>query len=230
MLAAFVAGAVLGIVANSVPTAASKSVTVQLIRRCPQQRDCLPEKVVRGMKDETSKIWSLLDVRIDWIESRGRPNLGRRRHGPAGGECRADASAVFDERRGPGSAPFARYTLRNWRGTSVGHTSEALRGRDTRCSFPELAAHALRPVSLTCARARLGSRDRPLSARDVSAHGARSHASALPAVGAPRIRNTPALRSGSGRPWRSAFVSTCRGSHRRCLESLTCSLPRPRAR
>ena len=32
MLAAFVAGAVLGIVANSVPTAAPKSVTVLLIR------------------------------------------------------------------------------------------------------------------------------------------------------------------------------------------------------
>ena len=68
MLAAFVAGAVLGIVANSVPTAAPKSVTVQLIRRCPQQRDCLREKVVRGMKDETSKVWSMFDVRIDWID------------------------------------------------------------------------------------------------------------------------------------------------------------------
>jgi hypothetical protein len=68
MLAGFIAGAVLGIVANSVPTAAPKTVTLKLIRRCPQQRDCLPEKVVRGMKDETSKIWSFFDVRIDWID------------------------------------------------------------------------------------------------------------------------------------------------------------------
>ena len=68
MLAAFIAGAVLGIVANSVPTAPPKSVTVQLIRRCPQQRDCLPPSVVQRMKDETSKVWSLFDVRIDWVD------------------------------------------------------------------------------------------------------------------------------------------------------------------
>jgi hypothetical protein len=68
MLAAFIAGAVLGIVANSVPTAPPKSVTVQLIRRCPQQRDCLRPSVVQRMKDETSKVWSLFDVRIDWID------------------------------------------------------------------------------------------------------------------------------------------------------------------
>ncbi len=36
MLAAFVAGAVLGIVANSVPTAAPKTVTVKLIRKCAE--------------------------------------------------------------------------------------------------------------------------------------------------------------------------------------------------
>ena len=201
MLAAFVAGAVLGIMTNGVPTAAPNSVTVMLIRKCAQQRDCLREKVVRGMKDETSKIFSFFDVRIDWIDP-GDPNLGRRRHGPAGGECRADASGVFEERRRPGSAPFARYTLRNWRGTSVGHTSEASRGSgiDTRWAIHEPSEHPLRPVSRTCARARLGSRDRPLPARDVSAHGARSHACALLAVGAPRIRHTAALRSGSGRP------------------------------
>ena len=68
MLAAFVPVAVLGIMANSVPTAAPKSVTVQLIRRCPQQRDCLRPMAVRGMKDETSKVSSFFDVRIDWID------------------------------------------------------------------------------------------------------------------------------------------------------------------
>jgi hypothetical protein len=67
MLEAFIAGAVLGIVGNSVPTAPSKSVTVQLIRRC-QQRDCLRPSVVQLMKDETSKVWSLFDVRIDWVD------------------------------------------------------------------------------------------------------------------------------------------------------------------
>lgn len=88
MLAAFVAGAVLGIVANSVPTAAPKSVTVKLIRRCPQQRDCLPEKVVRGMKDETSKIWSLFDVRIDWID-------------PGDPTSAVDVTVLLEESAGP---------------------------------------------------------------------------------------------------------------------------------
>ena len=69
MLAAFIGAAVLGIMANNVPTAAAKSITVQLIRRCPQQRDCLRPMAVRGMKDETSKVWSLFDARIDWIDS-----------------------------------------------------------------------------------------------------------------------------------------------------------------
>ena len=68
MLAAFVAGAVLGIVAISLPTEAPKSVTVKLIRRCAGQRDCLQSGVVRGMKVETSKVWSFFDVRIDSID------------------------------------------------------------------------------------------------------------------------------------------------------------------
>src|SRR5262245_41442401 len=68
MLAAFIAGAVLGIVGNSVGTGPLKSVTVQLIRRCPQQRDCLQPRVVQLMKDETSKVWSLFDVGINWID------------------------------------------------------------------------------------------------------------------------------------------------------------------
>ena len=68
MLAAFIGGVVLGIMANNVATAPAKSITVQLIRRCPQQRDCLPPKIVRGMKDETSKVWSLFDARVDWID------------------------------------------------------------------------------------------------------------------------------------------------------------------
>jgi hypothetical protein len=68
MLAAFIAGAILGIVGNSVATGSLKSITVQLIRRCPQQRDCLQPRVVQLMKDETSKVWSLFDVRINWID------------------------------------------------------------------------------------------------------------------------------------------------------------------
>jgi hypothetical protein len=68
MLAAIIAGAVLGIVGNSVATGHLKSITVQLIRRCPQQRDCLQPRVVQSMKDETSRVWSLFDVRINWID------------------------------------------------------------------------------------------------------------------------------------------------------------------
>jgi hypothetical protein len=68
MLSAFIAGAVLGIVGNSVATGPLKSITVQLIRRCPQQHNCLPPRVVQSVKDETSKVWSLFDVRINWID------------------------------------------------------------------------------------------------------------------------------------------------------------------
>jgi hypothetical protein len=95
MLAAFVAGAVLGIVANSVPTAAPKSVTVKLLRRCAQQRDCLREKVVRGMKDETSKIWSYLDVRIDWID-------------PGDATSAVDVTVLLEESPGPVPQPFSK--------------------------------------------------------------------------------------------------------------------------
>ena len=68
MLAGFIAGSVLGVTASNIPTAFPKSITVQLIRRCPQQRDCLRPMAVRGMKDETSKVWSFFDARIDWID------------------------------------------------------------------------------------------------------------------------------------------------------------------
>jgi hypothetical protein len=89
MLAAFVAGAVLGIVANSVPTAAPKSITVKLIRNCAQQRDCLRESVVRGMKDETSKVWSFFDVRIDWIDPGDAPTSA------------IDVTVLLEESAGP---------------------------------------------------------------------------------------------------------------------------------
>jgi hypothetical protein len=68
MLAAVIAGAVLAIVGNSVATGPLKSITVQLIQRCPQQHDCLQPRVVQSMKDETSKVWSLFDVTINWID------------------------------------------------------------------------------------------------------------------------------------------------------------------
>jgi hypothetical protein len=68
MLATFIAGAVLEIMGNTIETGPPKSITVQLIRRCPQQRDCLQPSVVQRMKDETSKVWSFYDVRIDWID------------------------------------------------------------------------------------------------------------------------------------------------------------------
>ena len=96
MLAAFVAGAVLGIVANSVPTAAPKSVTVLLIRRCPQQRDCLREKVLRGMKDETSKIWSYFDVRIDSIDPGDAPTSA------------VDVTVLLEESAGPAPHAFSK--------------------------------------------------------------------------------------------------------------------------
>src|SRR5262245_15138985 len=68
MLSVVIAGAVLGMVGNGVATGPLKNVGVYLIRRCPPQHDCLRTTVVQSMKDETSRVLSLIDVKIDWID------------------------------------------------------------------------------------------------------------------------------------------------------------------
>jgi hypothetical protein len=69
MLASFVAVGVASALAGGTSTGFRSNVTVHLIPRCARPAGCLRPHVVRQMKDETSRIWSLLDVRIDWIDS-----------------------------------------------------------------------------------------------------------------------------------------------------------------
>ena len=69
MGASFVALAVASALAGGTFTGVRSHVTVHLIPRCARPARCLPPAVVRQMKDETSRIWSLLDVRIDWVDS-----------------------------------------------------------------------------------------------------------------------------------------------------------------
>ena len=69
MLASFLAVAVASALAGGTFTGFHSHVAVRLIPRCPPPARCLRPTVVRQMKDETTRIWSLLDVRIDWIDS-----------------------------------------------------------------------------------------------------------------------------------------------------------------
>jgi hypothetical protein len=69
MGASVVAIAVASALAAGTFTSFRSNVAVHLIPRCPRPARCLPPAVIQQMKDETSLIWSLLDVRIDWIDS-----------------------------------------------------------------------------------------------------------------------------------------------------------------
>jgi hypothetical protein len=69
MGASIVAIAVASVLAGGTFMGFRSNVTVHLIPRCARPARCLPPEVIRQMKDETSLIWSLLDVRIDWIDS-----------------------------------------------------------------------------------------------------------------------------------------------------------------
>jgi hypothetical protein len=75
MTASLVALAITGFLSTGPSTT---NVSVYLIHRCPVTARCLPAAVVRRMKDETSHIWSPLDVRIDWIDSANAVMAGAR--------------------------------------------------------------------------------------------------------------------------------------------------------
>src|SRR5438067_255039 len=74
------------------------ALAVQLIPRCAPAAHCLRPTVVRQMKDETSRIWSLLDVRIDWIDSR---------HAAAATGAPADVAVLLEESAEPDPGWFA---------------------------------------------------------------------------------------------------------------------------
>lgn len=102
MLASFVAVAVASALAGSTSTGLRSHVTVHLIPRCALPARCLRPTVVRQMKDETSRIWSLLDVQIDWIDS-NQP--------AAATDTVVDLAVLLEESAEPDPAWFARRGL-----------------------------------------------------------------------------------------------------------------------
>ena len=98
MLASFLAIAVASALAGGTSAGFRSHVTVHLIPRCTQPAGCLRPNVVRQMKDETLRIWSLLDVRIDWIDS----------HQPAAAtDAAVDVAVLLEESAEPDPSWFA---------------------------------------------------------------------------------------------------------------------------
>src|SRR5438034_600193 len=98
MGASFVALAVASALAGGTFTGLRSHVGVHLIPRCARPSRCLPPAVVRQMKDETARIWSLLDVRIDWIDST-QP--------VAASDTAVDVAVLLEESAEPDPAWFA---------------------------------------------------------------------------------------------------------------------------
>lgn len=46
----------------------ARTLMVHLVHRCTPGTNCLPSRIVAMMKTETERVWSPLDVRIDWID------------------------------------------------------------------------------------------------------------------------------------------------------------------
>ena len=78
MRALSLAAALTGALASPVAAQPVNSVAVHLIRRCQSATACLRPGTVRRMKDETTRIWSSLDVRIEWIDPAAQPTPGTR--------------------------------------------------------------------------------------------------------------------------------------------------------
>jgi hypothetical protein len=96
MLTLLVALALSGNIATEASSGTARNtMTVHLIRRCFRTADCLPDNVVRGMKDETTAIWSSLDVRIAWIDSGA---------GSVAGRADVDLRVLLEESAEPGLA------------------------------------------------------------------------------------------------------------------------------
>ena len=70
MFVSFSAIAVAAVLAGSIQVSASMTLSVQLIQRCPPAAACVAPRVVARMRTETEQIWSSLDVRIEWADSR----------------------------------------------------------------------------------------------------------------------------------------------------------------
>jgi hypothetical protein len=86
--------ALTGALASTAAAQPVNSVSVHLIRRCQPAADCLRAGTVRRMTDETTRIWSSLDVRIDWIDSAAQAAPG----------ARADVTVLLEESARPNLA------------------------------------------------------------------------------------------------------------------------------
>ena len=98
MGASIVAFAVASALAGGTFTGSRSNVAVHLIPRCAPPARCLPAALIHQMKDETSLIWSLLDVRIDWIDS-DRP--------VAASDLAVDVAVLLEENAEPDPTWFA---------------------------------------------------------------------------------------------------------------------------
>lgn len=69
MFQSLAALALAGTVAATPSNTPHMTLSVYLIQRCRPPARCLPIQVLTRMKDETERIWSSLDVHIEWVDS-----------------------------------------------------------------------------------------------------------------------------------------------------------------
>jgi hypothetical protein len=60
------------VVASTPSNEPHRTLIVQLVHRCSPGTNCLSSRIVALMKKEAERIWSRLDVRLAWIDSRRR--------------------------------------------------------------------------------------------------------------------------------------------------------------
>jgi hypothetical protein len=70
MLQPLAALALIAVVAPTPSNEPHRTLFVQLIHRCSPEANCLPGRIVAQMKKEAERVWSRLDVRLAWIDSR----------------------------------------------------------------------------------------------------------------------------------------------------------------
>jgi hypothetical protein len=68
MFPAFAALVMTAVVAATPSDDPHRTLMVHLVHRCTPGTNCLPSRIVAMMKKETERVWSPLDVRIDWID------------------------------------------------------------------------------------------------------------------------------------------------------------------
>jgi hypothetical protein len=78
MLQPLAAFAITAAVASTPPHEPHRALIVHLVHRCRPGTSCLPARIVALMKKEAERVWSPLNVRLAWIDSRRRVTLPHR--------------------------------------------------------------------------------------------------------------------------------------------------------